>query len=101
MKIGREYNIVTLNDIQPGMVILRRDGHLCVLSADKSIFSREKGWVYFDDYDCKTLECNTSDFDVMKVFYSSQKFDFEYIKRNNKLKECIDISLLRLIWKRA
>lgn len=90
--------IFTKKDLKPGMVVLRRDGHLCIVNEDCSRIVREKGYLYLCriDEELNAKGCS-SDFDIIKVYSTTQKNEFIDDK---KLLYEINEDLLKLIWKK-
>ena len=90
--------IFTKNDLKPGMVVLRRDGHLCIVNEDCSRIVREKGYLYLYriDEELNAKDCS-NDFDIIKVYFTTQKNEFI---DDEKLLHEINENLLKLIWER-
>ena len=92
------------SDLKPGMVVLRRDGRLCIVNEDCSRIVRKKGYLnlykigndlrYSLNYNDKYEE---DEFDIMKVYSTIQK---NRIIDNRALLNDIDKDLLNLIWER-
>lgn len=89
--------IFTKKDLKPGMVVLRNDGHLCIVNEDCSRIIRKKGYLNLYRID-DNLECSINDgeFGIIKVYSTTQKNEFI---DNKKLLHEIDENLLKLIWK--
>lgn len=90
--------IFTKKDLKPGMVVLRRDGYLCIVNEDCSRLIRKKGHLYLHriDEELNAKGCS-SDFDIIKVYSTTQKNEFIDDK---KLLYEINEDLLKLIWKK-
>lgn len=86
------------SDLKPGMVVLRRDGYLCIVNEDRSKLIREKGYLYLYriNEELNAKGCS-SDFDIIKVYSTTQKNEFIDDK---KLLHEINKDLLKLIWER-
>ena len=90
--------IFTKKDLKPGMVVLRRDEHLCIVNEDCSKIIRKKGYLYLYriDEELNAKDCS-NDFDIIKVYFTTQKNEFI---DDEKLLHEINENLLKLIWER-
>ena len=87
------------SDLKPGMVVLRKDKHLCIVNDKGTRLIRKNGFLNLYHYN-ETLDITESynDFLIIAVYMTSQKI--KILLEENGLYNDIDKSLLTLIWER-